>query len=351
MKELTQKRNYALDVIRLVAILLVVMVHCTATFVTAYKPGMREFAWGTLLNGITRPGVPLFLMISGSLFLDESKEVTIKAILRKKVISLAVITIVWSVVYTMAYNVMVPLLAGKAVDRAMVVNDILNGHGHMWYLYMIMGLYVITPFLKEFVCKENKKMVLLFIGVSFVVQFLTPVVDEICMGYWDRAYLGPWLDKFYLDFFGGFITYYLTGWYMVHVGIQEKSRKYLLYFLGIGSLVFMIMYVQSTTLYKTIYGDISAPVYLYSVSVFQLLNDIKFDFKEKTANILTGLSKLSFGVYIIHVLVLNVFMKVFPYRGHCVPYIFLSFAGVTCASVVSVYIMSKIPLIKKLIKM
>jgi surface polysaccharide O-acyltransferase-like enzyme len=351
MKNLVQKRNASLDVIRIVAVLAVVMIHCSASFVTAYQSHMIEFVFGNLLNGMAQLGVALFLMISGALFLDERKEITLKTIISKNVKSIAVITVVWGVIYAMVYDFIVPLLKGNAIPARTVLASIVNGHGHMWYLYMIMGIYMITPFLKKFVSKENKEMVLFFIAISFVVQFLLPVADKICIRYFGTAFIGPWIDKFSLDFFGGYITYYLAGWYIVHVGIKQKHLRSIVYFMGLTALALMISYVQFTRDYKFAYAVIGAPVFLYSVSVFLLLNNITFNFKEKTANTITELSKLSFGTYLVHMLVLNVFKKLFPYSEHFVLYIFVCFATVACSSFLCAYVISKIPFTKKLIKM
>ena len=74
MKEFVPKRNDSLDVIRIAAVFAVVMTHCTAPFVTNFQPDTAEFLWGNLLDSISRAGVPLFLMISGALFLDERRE-------------------------------------------------------------------------------------------------------------------------------------------------------------------------------------------------------------------------------------------------------------------------------------
>lgn len=348
MKEQIRERNHSLDVIRIVAVLAVVMVHCTAPFVTNYDRSSIEFLLGNLLNGMVRLGVPLFLMISGALFLDERREVTLKGILSKNVKSLAVITILWAIFYSVVYNVITPSLKGSAVDLKIVVDDILYGHGHMWYLYMIMGLYVITPFLRTFVSKENKQMVLFFICLSFVVQFLLPLADNICVRYWNVYVIGNLVSLFHLDFFGGYITYFLAGWYIVHIGIKHKHT---VYFAGFSALIFMILFSQVTGEYRWVYADIGAPVFLYSTAVFLLLNNMTFHFNEKASAWITTLSKLSFGIYITHVVILNVFRKVFPYSGHVVVYLPVCFAAVTCASALCSCVLSKIPFTKKLVKM
>lgn len=344
------KRNPSLDILRIVAVLAVIMIHCSGAFVTNYKQFSSEFIFGNLFDSIARIGVPLFLMISGALFLDENKKITIKSILSKNVKSLAIITITWAVIYSAVYNVIFPLLIGDTITIKAFFIGIINGHGHMWFLYMIMGLYVIVPFLKKFVCKENKGMVLFFIAVSFVVEFLLPTIDKICVQHLDFNLIGSWINKFHLNFFGGFITYFLIGWFIVHVGIKQKYIKHIIYFLGVASLVFIICYVLFTGDYKTAYENIGAPVFIYSVSMFLALNNIKFNPKTKALKILEKFSNLTFGVYIIHILVLSVFSKLYPYNKHCALYIMISFVAVGCCSFLCSYIISKIPILKKIIR-
>lgn len=350
MKETLYKRNYSLDITRIIAVLAVVMTHCSAGFLQDFPSNTNEFAFGNLFDSLSRIGVPLFLMVSGSLFLDENKEVTFKTILSKNIKSLAIITIVWAIIYSATYNVIFPLLTSNTVKVKSFIRGIINGHFHMWYLYMIMGLYMITPFLKKFVCKEDKAMVLLFIITSFCFQFSKPVIDAICKLGLNLSFAKTWLGKFHLDFFGGYITYFIVGWYIVHIGIKQKWARCIIYFLGAVSYMSIIFYIHFTGDYKNAYQNISAPVFVYSVSVFLALNNINWNLKEKTAKKVAELSKLTFGVYIIHVLVLFVFKKVFPYSKYCALYIVMCFAIVACGSFFISYVVSKIPVLKKIIK-
>jgi len=85
----------------------------------------------------------------------------------------------------------------------------------------------------------------------------------------------------------------------------------------------MVLFVHYTGDYKTAYNNIGASVFVYSLGVFSAINNIKINFKEKTIRIIVRLSKLTFGVYIIHVMVLSVFDKLLPYSGHSAIYTFL----------------------------
>ena len=350
MEVVKTKRNHLLDIARIVAVLSVVLIHCSAAFVTGYKPHTSEFFFGSLFDTVARAGVPLFLMISGSLFLDENKVITLKSVMAKYLINLVVITIVWAAVYSMLYNVLFPLMTGEPISIKNFILDMVNGHYHMWYLYMIMGLYIITPFLKKFVCRENTDLVLFFIVISFAAQVLFPAIDKICIRYFEIDFIGTWIDKFYLDFFGGYITYYLLGWYIVHVGVKQKHLKVIIYFLSLVSLLGTIFYINTTGDYETPYENLSVFVFIYSLGLFLAINSIKTTFKERTLQTLEKLSKLTFGVYIIHVIVLSFFRKLLPYSGHSAVYLVVCFTAVVCASFIGSYVISKIPVLRKLIR-
>lgn len=344
------KRNHLLDIARIIAMLFVVMVHCTADFVMKNNPHTSEFFWGNIFDSISRIGVPLFLMISGALFLDEQKEVTIKSIICKNVKNIALITIVWAIIYSVANTVIAFLINGETVNIKKVLEGIANGHYHMWYLYMIMGLYIMTPLLKKVVCKENKHLVLYFILVSYVVQFLWPTIDKLCVLFWNFDFLGQWIGKFRLYFFDGYVTYFLVGWYIVHIGINQKYLRYIIYSLSVISLFLIILCVNFTGDYEIAYEYIGAFVIIYSVGAFLAINNMCFTLKEKTARILARVSDLTFGVYLIHVLVLRVFSELLSYRGHCLAYILVWFIVSTCCSYLAAYVFSKIPVLRKLIR-
>ncbi len=348
MESALNKRNYSLDLARIIAALAVVMIHCSANFILGYHPFIKEFIIGNIFDSVSRIGVPLFLMISGALFLDEHKDITLKGILCKNVKSLAVITVIWAVIYSIVNNVI--LMSNQPTTAKSILDGIVYGHFHMWYLYMIIGLYIITPFLRKFVCKKNKGLVLFFIMISFLVQFLAPFLDKIALQYADVDYIGVFINKFHLGFFGGYITYFLAGWYLVHIGIKQKWHRCIIYFLGAVALGTMFLYVHFTGDYKSVYDEISATAFVYAVSVFLAFTNIKINIGEKTAKVLTILSKLTFGVYIIHAMVLQIYIKLFPYENNPLLYIVVCFVIVLSISVVATFIISKIPVIKKLIR-
>ena len=194
------KRNSSLDITRIIAVLAVISLHISADFVTEYDVFSKEFMVGAFFDSISRIGVPLFVMISGSLMLDENKNITIKSIFSKNIKTLFGLLIFWSVLYCVLYNIALPLIIGEPLNVSDIITSLTEGHYHIWYLYMIIGLYLATPFFRAFVKKENKQTVLLFIIIALVTQFTLPMLNGMTLIWEDMAYLTNFINQFDLGF-------------------------------------------------------------------------------------------------------------------------------------------------------
>ncbi len=348
-KEGGTSRDISLDVIRVTATLAVVMIHCSAYFINHFKAGTAEFWVGNLFDALSRLGVPLFVMVSGSLFLREEKEVTVKGILNKNVKNIGLILIFWSAFYVLIYQVIQPLTAGKAINFNHVLSAFLKGHYHLWYLYMTIGLYFITPFLRTFVKKSNPSLVKLFLGVSVATQFTEPVLKILARHISSFKLIIAVLEKCRFEFFAGYVAYFLLGWYLAHVGLSKKTKT-VLYALAVCSVAFIIGYAGVTGNYQNVYNNLGLPVLFYSAGVFYFLKTRNYKWKETTQRwIVTG-SKLTFGVYAIHVFLLTMLQKYWAYTANPLVYLLGSFGVVLAASVLVSFLFSKIPVLKTFVR-
>lgn len=344
-----QERSVSLDITRILAVLAVVMIHASGGFVVMYDRTDLEFLWGNLFDSAARVGVPLFVMISGALMLDEDRHVDGRKIFLA-IKNIACLFLFWSVCYCCVYNIFLPLKRGQPVSASDIIHGLMLGYYHMWYLYMIVGLYLITPVLRTFVNREHKKLVLYLIVLSLIAQFTLPVLESFSSVFGELTYVMQVIQKFELDFVGGYTAYYLIGWYITHIGIR---KKWPVYCLGILSLLEIILFVQITgEPYSGGYSLKSLFVLLYSVAVFVLLNqEIRWNIGGKAKKFVEVLSKLSFGVYIVHPLCESVVSKVFVYKGNPLLYILGYFLIVTTASFAGCFVVSRIPVMKKMIRM
>lgn len=353
-----KQRNITLDIARVLAVLAVVMIHTSASFVTSYGQETVEFSVGNVFDSVARVGVPLFIMISGALMLDENRTVTVGSILRKNVKGVLLLLAFWTIVYAVVYKIVIPMRDGTAISVRAFLEAVLLGHFHMWYLYMIVGLYLATPFLRAFVKKDNQQLVLLFLVIALVAQFIPTVCTAASelTDIWPRskelAYVPRLMDQFSLSFFGQYAAYYVMGWYIVHVGFStHRWKKYALYCAGVLSLVGTIWFVQVSGDYDNGYSNLNLLIFLYASGVFALLNSIRWRLSKSVQHVVVMLSKLSFGVYIVHLLVLTLVQRTVPYSHAPVLYIIGSYIVVLVASFVITFVISKLPATKFAVRM
>lgn len=349
---MTQKqhcRNYSLDIARMIAILLVVMIHCSADLISVGEQSELGFLIGNIFDALARPGVPLFLMISGALMLDENRTKSVTDCL-KAARSILILLILWSFIYAVIFNLAYPLLQGASVNWIDFLKAVFYGHYHLWYLYMMVGLYCALPFLRKIVAKESSELVLLFVGISLCTVFIKPIISVVD-GYWyGITYLGEFIDKLQLDFFGGFITYYLVGWYIVHVGIKKKIYKNLIYTMGGLSALLLIVLTQITKDYENVYANLGVFTFLYSVSIFLLINDLYSARVARPSKAVMLFSGLSFGIYVIHPMFVAVLREILSDALHPLLGLLIKYVVALLLSLGVSYVISKLPILKKLIR-
>lgn len=251
------KRAIDIDIMRIVAILAVIMIHVSAPYVTNFNEKSMHFLVGNILDSISRIGVPFFVLISGTFLLDTERMLSIKKLI-KKVSKLVVILITWSAFYALIYNF-------HHFKCAFVY-----GHYHLWYLYFVIGLYLITPILRLFVNKQNIKLIYYFVILSIFFSYLPNTLDGI---FSHNNSISKFTNLFSMNFVMGLTTYYLTG-YLIKYDF-ERLQKYKIYFYLaiVVSLLSIILFSQYRTnynfhAYNYFYNNSNILVFMYSVSLF-----------------------------------------------------------------------------------
>lgn len=353
------KRIVSYDIIRVFAILGVIMIHAAAPFVTNSAPGSFDFTAGNFFDSAARFGVPFFVMLSGALLLDEERSFTIRDMV-KKALSMLGMLVSWSFFYALVYKVIFPVLTGDTVSAAAFLNSFLFGHYHLWYLYMLIGLYLITPILRCFVRKDNARMVGYFILLAVIFSFGLPLcnaaLDLLFNGIGFSAAAGSLTKlngKFMMEFAAPYPAYYLAGWYLTHVELKPGHKK-ALYISGAVSLAVTFLGTQlfsseSVKGWDIFYAEGSVNILLYSASLFLLLYD-RFRGREvRCSGLLTKLSGLVFGVYLVHVMILYVGSLLFTF-GPAPVQILLRWLFTAAVTYPVCFGLSKIPGIRQIIR-
>lgn len=230
-----KQRVVWLDTVRLVAMFAVVMCHCTDPFNFCPEPAPPNIAdiqrWGAIYGSLLRPCVPLFVMITGALLLPVRQPSGI--FYRKRISRVFWPFLIWSVVYNLfpwitgvlglapefilnffPYAGEAATLQGFDTFLRNIANIPFNFSPldvHMWYIYLLIGLYLYMPIFSAWVEKASERAKLWFLvawGVTLFVPYYRAFVD----GYiWGAC---SWNEFSMLYYFAGFNGYLLLGHYL-----------------------------------------------------------------------------------------------------------------------------------------
>ena len=355
-----QNRLLWADLIRIVGALMVVLIHTAAPLFHLYGENTAAYVAGGIFSSLGHAGVPLFVMASGVFLLDPRREVTAKKACLRYALPIAVLYVVWSFLYALANKVAEPVLLQHTAVSAGMIREFavawVEGAYHLWYLPMTAGLYLITPLLRTLT--ENKTALKLFLVLAGVFAFAVPTalhILETVAG--DTFGFAALYNNFYLTEALGYPAYFVAG-YAIANHKPTPGQKRWVFSLGALSLVLM---AALTFLLSAVRGEEDSALLepltlfnaLYGVGMFALFAwcGKSTASREKTAAAVTGLTKLTFGVYVIHVEVQALFKVFLPYTGqNPVGYILLQWVAVTAISLAVSWVISKIPGVKKLIR-
>ena len=178
------KRNFALDVLRVLACYMVIQVHTGEFYyigpIGDVIKGENAF-WVDLYNSVCRSAVPLFVMLTGYFLLPVKDEPA--QFFRKRFTRVVIPFIFWCIAYSF-YQ----FFRGQ-VDFTTACTNILKipvnfgtQVGHLWYVYMLMGLYlfapIISPWLKNSFSKEHRA-----ISWNMGVYFVRALYPSVISGY------------------------------------------------------------------------------------------------------------------------------------------------------------------------
>lgn len=324
----------------------VIVIHLCATTLKTIKVDSNLWLFLNCVHSSITWCVPVFVLISGYLFLKPEKAISIRDIYGKYIKHIAICFIFWSAVFQVFYY----LFADSGLNWKGIMSEFLIGPYHFWYLFMLAGLYMIVPFLRKFT--DDKRLlqyfIVLFIAFSFFTNYATaiPVIGNII-----DTILGKALFHFAL----GFTGYYILGYYISQYGVSLKW-EIVIYALGaIGVLVSCV----GTTVQSRMQGEynewfskyLMPNVIFESMAIFTLFTKriSKMQFSAKTVKLFSNMTQLGFGVYLIHALVIEVFnhlgITVLSFNSlFAIPILTVS---VYLICIVIIYIIQRIPVVGK----
>ncbi len=353
------KTTIPVDLIRTVAIVGVLLLHAGNDLTNQVTLNTLEIVrWTTvdIYQSIGRLGVPLFVMLTGALLLAPSKtNEDLGTFFKKRFSRIGLPCLFWGILYFVWDIFVENQLATAQSTAAFIAQGLLTGpYFQFWYIYMLVGLYLVTPFLRLMVAQASNQLfkyftVLWFIGTSLIpfIYLLTPLKVDA------NLFLIP-----------TFVGYFVLGYYLLRVRVNRRLLKEMLVAslagTAIGTYFVSRYFGGSTSWFFQEY--VSPTTIIASIALFTLLVSGKSS-QQQTMHIHRSLgqkllhiiSENTLAIFFLHLIVLYVLQQGvlgFALNGNTVN----SIIGVPLAAVLTLFIclaiivpLKKVPYLKKFI--
>lgn len=274
-----KNRQYSLDIIRILACVMIILMHSPI-------PGIGTS--GIVLSGlsfITAPGIGLFFMVSGALLLKQKgEEFDTRGFLKKR--------------FT---KILIPLVFWSAVSFALDLVGIKNTElGILWFMYTLAGLYLLTPILVRWL-KAARQWELELYLIIWMLSMCYPFVKLLMP--LDES------DTSWIYYFHGYVGYYVLGYYLQKYSFDKLRWGVVISLFLVFSILapFLVVVSHLQVDFYSLFWYLSISVAMWCVMWWKGICrfDVSKIMNERTKNIIVKLSNLCFGIYLIHILVMR----------------------------------------------
>mgnify|MGYP003062112226 FL=1 len=302
-----KNRNLSLDLLRVIACYLVMQQHASEYYYIGDQlsvvTGSNTF-WIGIITSLCRTSVPLFVMLSGFLLLPMQD--SISRFFRKRFTRIVYPFVVWCVIYAIYFMA----TRGESVgDLALHILHIPVNFGceigHLWYIYMLIGLYLVVPIISPWLERAGKRELEGYLALWTLTTFL----PYIHLAYPEVLGEAFWNDTPLLYYFTGFIGYFILGYYLRRYGYPSALLSWVLlvagYAVTAGLFCARIDTVATIPELELSWRFCTVNVLMMSLGLFSLIGRLKLNGQSRGAQLLTDISAKSYGMYLAHIIVLN----------------------------------------------
>lgn len=293
------KKNYNLETVRMVAFVMVIVIHVANYFCRGFEDITRgEYLCSVIFNVLSRVSVPCFFMLTGALLLGRQETVK-KSMLRAG--KFLMVLAVWSVVYYL-FNTYY-----THQDTFTLENFLKKpAEAHLWYLYVLIPVYFVMPFLQS-LCRgldEKGDLLLFIIGTVWTVGLY--LMNYFDIGYYYSLPIFGGKSYIYYLFMGHLIQKYLSR-------LPGSSGAYFAGYLGTAAITVVITMLRSSRYGRHMDGFFAygSPFIMLSSLCFFLailkLRKGKLVPGERTRRVMDLVSPCTLGIYICHIFFLDLY--------------------------------------------
>lgn len=330
-----------MDYLRIICAFAIVILHVTSASLTYSSDASHLQTIAMHLSTIfTSWAVPCFFMITGFFWLGNDKNCTYKSV-SKHILKFVLVLFTLGLFY--AFLELVFNTGGIEISLIILaIKNVFIGKlwDHMWYVYAVIGVYLMLPLIKPFFTRSTKKDDVVVLLMCFGFTILLPYVEAV--------FQFSFPIKFSAS---GWLVYVIFGGLVAKYKDSFNNKKIIfisIIMIVLSSIAISIKYYFEPSFHVVDYKSLS--ICLISSSVFLLTVYVKQ--YEREYKFFTQLSSCCWGIYLIHPLFLNLmfkFIKINP-----LDYVWFILVPITCIIVFAlcafvVWLLRKIPIIQKFI--
>ncbi|TIX91312.1 acyltransferase family protein [Rhizobium sp. P44RR-XXIV] len=304
----TKTLHGGFDLIRVIAIFLVIVVHVCGEFFTPMAHGWIAV---NIYDSLAHICVPLFFILSGALIVPRTDSVGKTT---ERVLKLAIPLLFWSYVYLVWYretgitwgylwNFPAPRVWEPTVILSIIASPLVF---HFWFIYAMIGLYMFVPVLQVFFQHSTIEKRVAYLIIWFIGSSCIPLLNH-----WSPA------DAVGVDlrYFASYAGYAFLGAVLADFVPSNRAAITLAaisFLCAIGAAYLTYLDAVSSGTPNEFFYKYHLPFMLVSAAAaFPVLSKLGPTLPQMFRNIVSSLSRATFGIYILHAIVLRYALDVF----------------------------------------
>ena len=316
--QIIKKRYFGIDLIRVIACFLVMLIHSGEIYYINDEGGLIKDdnnIYPGVINSLSRVSVPLFVMISGYLLLPMKTDYS--TFLKKRFTRVSFPFIAFCIFYDIYYYIRGRYTLGEMFWN--IPGILLNfgtAVGHLWFMYMIMGVYLYIPIITPWI-QTAKKEHFYYYFVIWIISSFSCYIHLFYGDVWGHAF---WNSTNLVQSFLGDFGYAVLGAF-IKLHLKENNLYILLlilYLVGSGVTMFGYFFMRdeakTTADIEITWQFDSTNLVVSSFGIFLLLRKIECK-NETISKIFNDIALKSYGMFLIHVFFVDLSKYLFDARN------------------------------------
>lgn len=333
------------DILNIIAIIAVIAMHCNS--IVHGKPNSTAWTTSLVIECICYFAVPLFCMLSGATLMNYREKYDTKTFFKKRLLKVAIPFIFWAIIM-FVWKIHIGWINIQSINipikfiNAFFAN---KEEATYYFMFIILGLYLTMPLLSLLAKKEYTKQLWFVVLLYFIFNAFLPNILELF-----KIQLNTNLTVQ----LGGYAIFIILGYLLSTQNITKKYRI-LIYAGAIIGLIYRFattfyLSKQAGSVVKTTWGYTSWHAILLTAAVFLIIKNLNFEkiiTNSKVRNFITKMSGCSFGIYLIHKIVMYYEQKILSIDVYSWQRRTIGIFSTYIICLVIVSIIKKLPLLKK----